>query len=347
MNRTRAAVLSAVGVAVVGGAGLATAGLGGGNEPAATHSSLPPATAKVERTTLVETKSVDGTIAYGGTSTATGAGHGTITWLASPGAVLHRGQSAYRIDNHPVPLVYGSLPLYRTLSTGTKGTDVEQFEENLAALGYSGFTVDKTYSSATADAVKRWQDDLGVTETGKIEPGAVMVVPEEIRIGDRKANVGDKVGGPVLTYTGTTRVVTVPLDVKYQRLVKKGRDVEIVLPDESTTKGTITKVGKVAKEGQGDNPTTIDVTVAVRRQRSLGNYDKAPVEVHFTSSRHADVLAVPIGALVAQAGGGYGVQVVENGTVRTVKVETGAFTGGQVEVSGDGLREGMSVGVPK
>lgn len=350
MNGKRAALLSVAGVVVIGGAGLATAGLGGGGDPAVAHSSLPPATAPIERTTLVETQTVSGTLGYGTSSTATsggGGGGGILTWLPGPGTVISRGRAAYRVDNKPVPLLYGSLPLYRTLSEGTEGPDVKQFERNLQALGYTGFTVDNTYSSATAAAVKRWQDDLGIDETGRVVPGSVLIAPRQIRVAERKANVGDRAGGPVLTYTGTTRVVSVDLDVKYQKLAKKGAEVSIELTEGETTKGTITKVGKVAKAGQGDNPTTIEVTIAVRRQRALGTYDKAPVDVHLTANRKADVLAVPIGALIAQPGGGYGVQVVSGGTVRTVRVETGLFTEGQVEISGSGLAEGMKVGIPK
>ncbi|WP_433479045.1 peptidoglycan-binding protein [Spirillospora sp. CA-142024] len=339
-------VFGAAGVIVAGGAGLATAGLGGGGDPAAAHSSLPPATAAIERTTLVETQDVDGTLGYGNTRTIAGAGNGTLTWLAGPGSVIPRGRSVYRVDNKPVPLLYGRLPLYRALSEGTEGADVLQFERNLRALGYTGFTVDKTFGASTTTAVKRWQDDLGLEETGRIQPGSAVVAPGRIRVAERKANVGDRIGGAVLTYTGTTRVVSVDLDVEYQRLAKKGGEVEIELPSGDTVKGRITSVGKVAKEGQQDQPTTVEVEIAVASQQKLGSYDKAPVEVHITANKHDGVLAVPIGALLAQGDGGYAVQVVEGGRVRTVPVETGVFTDGQVEISGSGLSEGMKVGVP-
>ncbi len=340
-------MLGAAGAVVAGGAGLATAGLGGGGAPTAAHSSLPPATAAIEKTTLVETKQVDGMLGYGGTHSVSSAGHGTLTWLPAAGAVIARGRPMYRVDTKPVPLLYGRLPLYRTLASGVEGSDVYQFERNLQALGYTGFTVDKTFTAATAAAVKDWQDDLGVQETGKVAPGSVVVAPGRIRVAERKASVGDKTGAPVLTYTGTTRVVSVDLDVQYQRLARKGAQVEVELPGGETTKGTITSVGKVAKEGQGDDdPTTIAVTIAVRSQKALGSFDKAPVNVHLISDRHPDVLAVPIGALLAQGDGGYAVQVVTGTTTRTVAVETGVFTEGKVEISGQGLAEGMKVGVP-
>ncbi|MEU5876307.1 peptidoglycan-binding protein [Spirillospora sp. NPDC047279] len=347
MNGKRTVFLSAVGVVVVAGAGLATVGLGGGGQAPVAHSSLPPATADIERTTLTETESVGGTLSYGSTSTASSTGGGTLTWLPSPGTAITRGGTAYRVDNERVPLLYGRLPVYRTLGTGSEGPDVKQLERNLAALGYDGFTVDDDFGSATATAVKEWQEDLGLAETGRITPGSVMVAPGAVRVAERKAAVGDRAGGPAFTYTGTTRVVTVDLDVKYQRLVKKGAEVTIELTEDETTKGRVSKIGQVAKPGGGEDPTTIEITIAVTRQRALGSYDKAPVDVAFTAAEHADQLVVPVGALVAQPGGGYGVQVVQGSTVRTVKVETGAFADGRVAITGPGLAEGMKVGIPK
>jgi hypothetical protein len=55
---------------------------------------------------------------------------------------------------------------------------------------------------------------------------------------------------------------------------------------------------------------------------------------------------VPVAALLALREGGYGVQIVEGSTTRIVAVKTGLFSGGRVEVSGDGLAEGMTVGMP-
>jgi hypothetical protein len=58
------------------------------------------------------------------------------------------------------------------------------------------------------------------------------------------------------------------------------------------------------------------------------------------------VLAVPVTALVALAGGGYGLYLVENGTRRLVGVTPGLFDDTLVEVTGPDLREGATVEVP-
>jgi multidrug efflux system membrane fusion protein len=59
-----------------------------------------------------------------------------------------------------------------------------------------------------------------------------------------------------------------------------------------------------------------------------------------------DVLTVPVAALLALREGGYGVEVVEGTSTRIVAVDTGLFAGGRVEVTGEGLTEGMTVGMP-
>ncbi|MGI8335883.1 peptidoglycan-binding protein [Actinomadura scrupuli] len=340
--------LVAAGAVVLGGAGLAAAGIGGGGGTAPARSTLPPATAAIERTTLTATQEVDGTLGYGDPRVINGLGKGTLTWLARAGATVTRGEPVYRADTHPIPLLYGSLPLYRTMRTGVQGPDVLQLERNLRALGYGGFTVDTTFGPATADAVERWQDDLGVEETGAVVPGSVVIARGPIRVAEHKKAAGDPVsGGPVLTCTGTTQSVTVKLDVGLRRLARKGTKAALTMPGGGSAQGTITGVGAVATRPSRDSDTsTIKVTISVGDQKALGGLDQAPVDVRLTADRHRDVLAVPVAALLALPGGRYGVQVVAGGTVRTVPVETGMFSEGKVEISGTGLREGMKVGIP-
>ncbi|BCB80427.1 hypothetical protein Pflav_068370 [Phytohabitans flavus] len=111
------------------------------------------------------------------------------------------------------------------------------------------------------------------------------------------------------------------------------------------TAGTVAEVGTVAVAKE--DKTTVEVTVTVADQKALGTLDQAPVDVILESDKRENVLTVPLNALVALAEGGYGLQVVEGGTTRYVAVETGMFAGGKVEVSGDGLAEGMVVGFPR
>ena len=341
-----ALVVGAAGVVAAAVAGAAV-GLGGGSAGAGRGTGPVLATAPVTRATLTQTQQVNGTLGYGAPVTVTGAGSGVITWLPAPGAVIGRGQPVYKADNQPVPLFYGRLPLYRPLQAGDTGADVTEVERNLAALGYTGVTVDGYYTAATAAAVWQWQHDLGLTPTGVLTPAEVVLAPGKLRVASLAAHLGDPATGPALTYTGTRRVVQVALDVALQRLARRGAAATVTLPDGSTVGGRVATVGAVATAGTAaTDPATIAVTVTIAHQAALGRLDLAPVTVKLTSARVENVLTVPVAALVALAGGGYGVQVVTGTATRYVPVQLGMFAGGRVQVTGPGLAAGTRVGVP-
>ena len=335
------------GVAVLAGAvAVAAAGLGGTDLRPTAATDLPPATTPVTRMTLTQTTNVSGTLGYGDPVDVAARGQGTLTWLPAEGATIRRGHQVYRADDAPVPLWYGTLPLYRTLRPGMSGADVQEVEKNLAALGYTGFTVDDDYTSATATAVRDWQHDLGVTENGTVDPAAVVLAPGAIRVAQVRAALGGRAGGQLLSYTATTRTVTIALDVAKQSLAKVGGKATVTLPDNRTLPGTVSRVGSVATPGQQGEPASIDVVVDLAGQSALGRLDQAPVDVTLTAAQVADVLTVPVAALLALAEGGYGVQVVSGSSVRYVAVQTGMFANGRVEISGGGITAGTIVGVP-
>jgi multidrug efflux pump subunit AcrA (membrane-fusion protein) len=93
--------------------------------------------------------------------------------------------------------------------------------------------------------------------------------------------------------------------------------------------------------------TWIETVVSLADPKAAVGIEAAVVNVVFTAAERKNVLTVPIGALVALAEGGYGVEVVEGSTTHYIKVETGLFANGRVEITGDGLNEGMTVGMPQ
>lgn len=353
-RRGRAAAVLLVVVAVAGGGFVAVNSAGlleGGAAPTRSAAVLPPATTTVTRQTLNDTMDADGELGYGPVTTAVSRKPGTITWLPDSGAQITRGRSLYRVDNQPVMLMYGTTPAYRDLKVGVEGKDVESLERNLSKLGYDGFTVDDEYTYATAEAVKEWQDDRGLDETGVVELGRVVFAPGKVRVESPQTEEGQPTapGKGVLTYTGTSKVVTVTLETEDQRMAKKGAKVEVTLPDGKSVKGKVTEVATVIEPGEGQDSepqTRVEALVSIGNSASAKGLDKAAVDVTFTASKREDVLTVPVAALVALREGGFGLEVIEGGKSRYIGVETGLFAGGRVEVSGDGLTEGMTVGVP-
>lgn len=383
-------IACAIVVAAVGGAA-ATGVIGGGSGKAeATESSGPTATAKVRRTTLSTSQTVDGQLGYGDATTlqapsrsgssgegtagqggaSAGNGAGIVTWMPADGDTVTRGEPVYKVDQKSVPLLYGSIPLYRTLRDGSTGSDVAMLEKNLWALGYRGFTVDDTYSSDTAAAVRKWQKKLGRAQTGEVQVGDAVVAGGARRVGRTDLSFGDALAGNVLSWTGTERVISVDLDVQYANLVKKGGRATVTLPDNTTVSAVVTNVGtptsssssasgssgSAGSSGAGSSGSsrasnvanaTVPVELRVDDTKKLGGYQAAAVSVAFASETHPNVLAVPVSALVALPKGGYAVEVVNGATTEYRPVKLGMFGNGMVEVSGPGVVAGTVVGVPE
>lgn len=313
-----------------------------GGEPAA--AAKPVTTAEVAKSDLKEEENATGKLGYGKESTLSGRKNGTVTWLPGRGDVLGRGKTAYTVDAKPVPLFYGTLPFYRMLNDGVdKGPDVKQLEENLKALGYGGFgTPDEKFTAATATALKRWQKSLGLEQTGSFDPAEVALAPGEIRVSSVTGQLGGPGAGEVFKYTGTARVVEAELDATKQSVAVKGAKASVSLNGRTLT-GTVTDVGNTAAEDKETGKAKVTVQIQMDDPAAAGDVVDVPVSVQFTKQVHQDVLVVPVGALVALAEGGYAVEVDEQGKRRLVGVETGLFSGGQVEVKAAGLRAGQRV----
>lgn len=341
-------------------AGAATLGLGGrGGDAPEPGRTGPAATAAVTRQTLVKAVTLAGELGYGPAAPLASTATGTVTWLPEVGATVRRGGELLRADEQPVLLLYGFLPMYRPLAEGIKGSDVRQLERNLSTLGYRGFTVDDEFSAATTVAVKRWQRDLKIPENGAIDRDRVVYAPGPIRVAQRLVRLGASATGDVLSYTGSTRMVTVSAGAGEAGWAAKGTPVTVALPTGTSVAGEVTGVGAPAaaapptggapppdSERPGTGAATVEVTIAVADQRALGALAGAPVDVRYVAQQRRDVLTVPVDALLALAEGGYGVELTGPAGPRIVPVQVGMFADGRVEVRGDGLAEGVSVGVP-
>jgi len=213
------------------------------------------------------------------------------------------------------------------------------------------------------------------------EPGPIRVtsvtpsVGSAVGGGDGGGASAGGGGGTVLTATSTTPVVTVDLDVSQEYLVEPGDAVSIVLPNgTSTIGGRIETVGNVAtcpsgsgtgsgtgaqsgsssaststcsSGGSGTNSDpTVPVTITLDSIPVLATLDQAPVNVNITTQTASNVLAVPVNALLALQGGGYGVDVVTGSTSHLVGVTTGLYANNLVQVSGSGISAGIQVQVP-
>ena len=216
------------------------------------------------------------------------------------------------------------------------------------------------------------------------EPGPIRVTSVTPSAGASLAGGGGAGGSgggggdTVLTATGTTAVVSVDLGVSQEYLVKPGDAVSVVLPDGTTTVGghvetvgtvatcpggggTGTASGSSSSGSAGQSPCsssgsngsagsnsspTVAVTITLDASPPGASLDQAPVNVNITTQTVSNVLAVPVNALLALQGGGFGVDVVTgSGAVRLVGVTTGLYGNTLVQVSGPGLMAGTRVEV--
>lgn len=349
---------------------------------AASAPSTATGTAAVVRTDIVNTVQASGSLSYDGSYTVVDEAPGTAyTALPASGAVIVRGQRLYEVDGTPVTLFYGARPEWRPLSEGvTPGPDVAQLDRNLVALGFGAYlTISDYYTAATAYAVELWQQAAGQPVTGTVPLGQIAFAPGPLRVAGVTPSVGSppQPGAAVLAGTSPVPVVTAQLPVSQEYLVHVGDRVTVTMPNGVTTApGVVAAVSSVAtagnggqgnggqgntgqpqpsaSQGAGGGPGTsqdsVALTVRLVHPGTAGNLDQAPVSVNIVSAQARDVLAVPISALVALAGGGYAVEVVHDSGAsaarQLVPVQTGLYSDTLVQVSSAGLTAGEKVEVP-
>ncbi len=281
----------------------------------------------------------------------------TFTELPRLGAVIERGESVYRLNEQPVPLFYGPVPLYRALYLGVSpGPDVAELNQNLIALGFEHGAASDAFTDETESAVEAWERSLDETAKGVVALGDVVIEPGPLEVASVSAVLGSQANGgtSVLTATSKTPVVTIALDAAEQSEVKVGDAVTITLPNNANVPGIVSSVGTVAVNPPPSSPNagsgpTITVIVTPTRLAGLGHYDQAPVNVSITNATVSNVLTVPVDALLALENGGYAVEEISpDGVHHLVGVTLGLFddAAGRVQVSGSGLAAGQRVVVP-
>jgi multidrug efflux pump subunit AcrA (membrane-fusion protein) len=324
----------------------------------------PPAnTAKVEKGKLSAMISMDGTLTYrarsdGSPYSVINRRSGIYTELPEDGDKVDCGGVLYRVDGHPVLLLCGSTPAYRSLWGGEGGPDVAALNANLVGLGYATRAqLDPSsdyFSSETAFALQKLQSKVGEDQTGTLDLGQAVFLPESVRIAKVSGELGGSAspGAPVLYATSDTPEVQVALDPSYQGHVVTGALAQITLPGRTSVTGKVDRLGRVAQVPAGQNnnagQATIPAFISLDDPGKARGLDRAPVRVQITTGGVENALSVPVTALVGKAGGGFAVEVVGNGGRRElVAVKLGLFdtAGGRVQVEGD-LHEGDQVVVP-
>jgi peptidoglycan hydrolase-like protein with peptidoglycan-binding domain len=356
---------AAAAAAVLGAATWGVVAMSGAEHPAAAARALAADTVKVERGELSAMVSQGGTLTYRARSDGSpypviNHARGVYTSLPNSGDKVGCGGVLYRVDDRPVVLLCGTVPVYRALHVGLKGPDVRQLNRNLHQLGYDTDAhiridpADDAFTSKTKEALRVLQRKKRLGVIGRLATGEAVFLPEAVRIAKVIGQLGGSAGpgAPVLSATSDRLQVQVNLDPSRQGEVKKGDRAQITLPGNTPVTGRVAAFGRVAQTaaGQGSEPAdaTIPTFIRLDDPAKAGGLDQAPVEVDITTKGVDDALSVAVTALVGKPGGGFAVEVVRAGGRRElVAVKLGLFDtgGGRVQVEGD-LRAGDSVVVP-
>ena len=344
-------------VAVAGTGAVLYTNRGRAGTPADEPKPLP--TAPVTRGDLTSSVQQPGQLGYTGSYQLVGHRAGTVTAVPRVGQVIDRGQPVYAVDQRPIPLLFGEVPMYRMLTFDTEGEDVRQLKRNLADLGLAPhLTVDTRFTDATAAAVRRWQHALGVPETGTVAAGDAVTAPGPVRVTTVRPLVGASAapGQEIASATGTAHGVHVDLDRRYRSLAAVDQQVRIQLFGGRAVDGVVGSIGNTAApspnvnnqtsgQPQQQQQQTIGVDIRITSpEDALGGVFEGPVTVLFPGETRKAVLSVPIEALTVLPDGGYAVVVPEPTGRRTVEVTLGLITASRVEITG--VAEGTRVEVP-
>lgn len=257
---------------------------------------------------------------------------GIVTAAPEPGDVVDSGGEIVRVDERPVHLGRGDTPMYRELRlVGERltGDDVAAVQRFLLDAGFDdggAMTVDGEFGPATRDALRDWQDSVGLDDTGRIGPDDLVLAGGPLRI-DRAPRIGTRFDA--IEVTGASALVELDLAAEERRDLPVGAGVELEVADGSVVAGTVTDQRReIGGDGSPQYHTVIETATDL-------DPDESSVIVRRTVVEADDVLVVPTSALLAVAEGGFALEVVgAGGSTHLVAVEVGAVVDARAEVSG-------------
>lgn len=197
--------------------------------PQPESSPAPQQTYTVVEGTVGAAEELTATVTWPSRPVPASASAGTVTTVdVVSGDTVDVGAVLYTVDLRPVVIAQGAVPAFRDLSVGVNGADVDQLERFLVAQGFFAGPPDGKYTEATARAVRTWQKQRGVADTGVVGLGDVLFTPDlPARIAlDPSLVVGAKLTG------GET--VLHAVDSAPRFVIQVGADQRLTVPESGT-----------------------------------------------------------------------------------------------------------------
>lgn len=275
----------------------------------------------------------------------------TIDAIAAAGTPVEHGSVLFTVDGVAVVAVIDVSPESEAVLAAFETQDVEEIESVLAFLGFDpdgAIEIDDEVDDATAAAVVRWQESVGLPSTGSVQAAAYVVVP-----GDREyvaaepiADVGDAVGEGlfVTTLASPTLALTADVVVSEVEAFGVGDAVIVEQVDETGFTAAVVDIAETTTQSGQDEPT---VTVSFEVVEPPDEFVSGSVVITTESNRIDDAVVVPTRALLTLAEGGFAVERANDDGSRTlIGVELGVFDDGVVEIVDGDLAPGDRVVVP-
>ena len=278
---------------------------------------------------------------------------GTVTAPVAAGTIIEHGDELVRIDERPVFLVEGTMPMYRTLErvdtrqrdennkrlTLLEGADVAQLQTFLLGAGHDDggkLEADSVFGSSTEKAVKAWQKASGLAETGRVSSGHIVFSPEPLRV-STAIRTGSSFQS--LDVTRARALILVDTNNRDRGAISPGTAVTIVLPDGERVDGEATKQEQATGgDGSAVWRTTVDSPAILASEVGTATVEVIDVSVE-------DGVLIPASALLALAEGGFAVEKVSGTGTELTRVEVIDVLDGQAAVTGD-VEPGDEVVVP-
>lgn len=274
-----------------------------------------------------------GSITAAATQTVASPTDGTLVSIVEQGDTIGPGDVIAVVDDRPVSVIEGTVPMWRDLGVGDEGADVEQLEVALVALGFdpdANVTIDDEYTSATAAMVAEWQLSMGADDTGTVGRTDIVVLASPMTVAGGDIAVGASVshGSSLVGLDSLERIVTASIPVADAVTLAVDELVELRLPDRSVVAGQVRSLILGA-----DASVRLAEIAFVSNEVGIQLFEGVTVEVTWDEIVATDVLTIPADTFRHLDDGTYVVDVVsDDGTIISVEVEPGRQVGTAVEV---------------
>ena len=362
MTLAGAAVVTASSVLAVAAVVLAAQGVVNfvGSEPQ--HAPPPTLTAFVTVGEVVDQIQVNATV------------EAKYTWpLEASGIVtrdgLQGGQTAAEgdivavVDERPIFVLQGSVPMYRPLGVDSSGDDVRQLQEALQRLGYEvandgrfgfataravfAFYTDRGYTpvGSGGEILKDWQDWLAGIPQAEVTFAPALPVVATTSCGRARADAG----GPMCTLTAGQGALVVEAPKSEEGRIMPGLLVHVTLNDGTTADGQIAGVHPESSTDAGaDDEEDESATEPARFRVGLAEGQILPAEASGTGAitievTPADTLRIEAAAIREDVDGAFWLLDTED---RRIDIEVGLCNRGLCAIDGKGIRTGLEVVVP-